>query len=336
MQRQVRSAPLTRPLSDQLRIAHERPMIVHPRMAWILYYEEKKNARLVCQKFGISRKTFYKWLKRYRNSGDNPCSLMDNSRKPHRSPRATPQEVINQIIQAKRETGYGQRRLKDYLAKKYNIVISEHTIWKLLKRLDTANGHAPYSTMDNAAEPRPGEFVQIVVKDITMYLNNHQYVQYTAFDTCTKLRISKIYQKHSWRSAADFVRFIIERFPFSIKELQTPADDPFTNSQAGDEISTVLYEPVPVLLEKANIKHTPLPEVQLRQTPAAKLLHFDDEEFFRCNSYRKPEELIRAMTEFVTLFNNHRQHDDLNGLTPLQKLRAFPEFKNIVYFDPYS
>ena len=31
-----------------------------------------------------------------------------------------------------------------------------------------------------------------------------------------------------------------------------------------------------------------------------------------------------------------RKHDELNGLTPLQKLRAFPEFKNIVFFDPYS
>lgn len=335
MQRQVRSAGLTKPLSDQLKMAHKRPMIVHPRMAWILYYEEKKDVGLVCQKFGISRKTFYKWLRRYRKSGGDPTSLIDGSRRPHRFPRATTPEVLQIILRVNRETGYGQRRIKRYLAEKHNISISEHTIWKLLKRYKGAKGLSAYAA-PSTPEIRPGTLVQVVVRDITAYMNRHKYVQYTAFDTCTKLRISKIYQKHSWRSAADFVRLIIERFPFSIKELQTPADDAFTNSRVGDEISTILYEPVPVLLQKANIKHTPLREAQLRQTPAAELLQVDEEEFFKRNSYRKPEELIRAMAEFVTLFNNHRKHDDLNGLTPLQKLRAFPEFKGIVYFDPYS
>ncbi len=335
MQYQARSVAVTTRLSDQLQIAHERPMIVHPRMAWILYYEEKKNVRLVCQKFGISRKTFYKWLKRYRKSGGDPASLVDNSRKPHRFPRATPPEVVNQIVQAKRETGYGQRRLKQYLAQNHNISVSEHTIWKLLKKLYAENGFGAYQTTP-AVEARPGDLVQVAVKDITAFINHSQYVQFTAVDTCTRLRFSKIYRKYSWRSAADFVKVIIEKFPFSIKEIQTPGDGPFTNSAPTNGISSVLFEPVPVLLQKGDIKHTILSEAKLHHTPVEKIHAVDDEEFFKKNSYRKPEDLVRATAEYVTLYNNHRKQGELNGLTPLQRLRTFPDFKNIVYFDPYS
>ncbi len=335
MYRQLRVATIPRPLSDQLQGAHDRPLVVHPRMAWILYYEQKRNVRAVCQKFGISRKTFYKWLKRYRKSNGDPASLVDVSRRPHRFPRATSREVLQILLQVKKETGYGQRRLKQYLAEKYNISISEHTIWKLLKRYNGDNGLGVHAT-PSTPEIRPGSIVQIVVRNIAPYINQHEYVQYTAFDACTKLRISKVYRKYSWRSAADFVKLAIERFPFSIKELQTPEDDPFTNSQAGNEISTIMCEPVPALLEKANIKHTVLPEDQLKQTPAMKLLQEEDEEFFKRNSYRKLDDLIRAAAEYVTVYNNHRKHSDLNGLTPLQKLRSYPEYKNIVYFDPYA
>jgi hypothetical protein len=36
----------------------------------------------------------------------------------------------------RRETGYGQRRLRAYLVEKYSVSLSERTIWKLLKRDD--------------------------------------------------------------------------------------------------------------------------------------------------------------------------------------------------------
>ena len=38
------------------------------------------------------------------------------------------------LKQAKAQTGYGQRRLRVYLEQKYNISLSERTIWKILKR----------------------------------------------------------------------------------------------------------------------------------------------------------------------------------------------------------
>src|SRR3990170_2552458 len=45
----------------------------------------------LCQQYGVSRKTGYKWLQRLRGEGWE--GLHDRSRRPHRSPRRTPAEV---------------------------------------------------------------------------------------------------------------------------------------------------------------------------------------------------------------------------------------------------
>jgi transposase len=107
---------------------------LHPRLAWMMCYNETHNVQEVCRKFGISRKTFYKWLKRYKSSQGDSKALTDRSRRPHRFPRATPEANIQILRQAKEQTGYGQRRLRVYLEQKYNISLSERTIWKILKR----------------------------------------------------------------------------------------------------------------------------------------------------------------------------------------------------------
>jgi transposase len=107
---------------------------LHPRLAWMMYYEETKSVKAVSEKFGISRKTFYKWYKRYKESNGDSVSLKDRSKRPHRCPRATPESSIRLLKMVKEETGFGQRRLRAYLEAKYHVRMSERTIWKILKQ----------------------------------------------------------------------------------------------------------------------------------------------------------------------------------------------------------
>jgi transposase len=46
--------------------------------------------------FGITRQTFYIWLRRYEEKGLK--GLRDKSSRPHRSPNATNAEVVGKII----------------------------------------------------------------------------------------------------------------------------------------------------------------------------------------------------------------------------------------------
>ncbi len=107
---------------------------LHPRLAWMMCYQETRNVQAVCRKFGISRKTFYKWLKRYQTENGDTKALVDRSRRPHHFPRATPESAIQILKEAREQTGFGQRRLRAYLEKRYNISLSERTIWKILKK----------------------------------------------------------------------------------------------------------------------------------------------------------------------------------------------------------
>ncbi len=104
------------------------------RIEWMKEYEEKGNVPSICRKYSISRKTFYKWLKRYKKSSSAPESLNDRSRRPHHSPRATPPAIVQRLRELREKTGFGQKRLKLYLSIWYDIELSESAIWKLLKK----------------------------------------------------------------------------------------------------------------------------------------------------------------------------------------------------------
>ncbi|WP_438481119.1 helix-turn-helix domain-containing protein [Oleiharenicola lentus] len=55
----------------------------------------------VCAHFGVSRKTGYKWLNRFRVEGE--AGLVEQSRRPKNSPRKTPDSVSDQVLALRRE-----------------------------------------------------------------------------------------------------------------------------------------------------------------------------------------------------------------------------------------
>jgi transposase InsO family protein len=68
----------------------------------------------LCRRFGVSRKTGYKWLRRFQET----CELTDRSRRPHHSPRAVVQEVEDFIVRARKEwPRWGPRKLRAALAR---------------------------------------------------------------------------------------------------------------------------------------------------------------------------------------------------------------------------
>jgi transposase len=54
----------------------------------------------LCELYGISRKTGYKWIDRYVRHG--PAGLEERSRRPRRSPRETSDEIVAAILDARR------------------------------------------------------------------------------------------------------------------------------------------------------------------------------------------------------------------------------------------
>lgn len=77
-------------------------------IARYLTHEEYLSA--LCEQFGISRKTGYKWIERYQAGGVQ--ALGDHSRAPHAHPHAVSAEVVNAIVAARRRHArWGPRKL---------------------------------------------------------------------------------------------------------------------------------------------------------------------------------------------------------------------------------
>lgn len=64
----------------------------------------------LCDRFGISRRTGYKWIERYELEG--PSGLADRSRRPHTSPFATPEPIVKALLELRRRRpGWSAKKL---------------------------------------------------------------------------------------------------------------------------------------------------------------------------------------------------------------------------------
>jgi transposase InsO family protein len=87
----------------------------------------------LCRRFGISRKTAYKWLARYH--GEGAAELADRSRRPHTSPTQTGPEVVAAVLALRATTGWGGRKLHHALHQQGMVAVpAPSTITAILAR----------------------------------------------------------------------------------------------------------------------------------------------------------------------------------------------------------
>jgi putative transposase len=89
----------------------------------------------LCYRYGVSRKTGYKWIARYHGEGAQGCN--DRLRSPRNHPNKTRALIVKQVIQARRKhPGWGPRTLHGYLIERHPDVAwpCPSTIGAILKR----------------------------------------------------------------------------------------------------------------------------------------------------------------------------------------------------------
>jgi transposase InsO family protein len=95
---------------------------------------EGTNVALLCRRFGISRKTGYKWIGRYQACEE--AGLDDQCRRPKTSPRRTSAALESQVVELRRKhRTWGGRKLKARLKHMgMSEVPSASTITEILRR----------------------------------------------------------------------------------------------------------------------------------------------------------------------------------------------------------
>ena len=87
------------------------------RMRFVIRFQDGETMASLCREFGISRKTGYKILDRYEQSGVE--GLCDRTRRPFRYANQLPEQVEAAIVAARREKpSWGARKIRERLLRR--------------------------------------------------------------------------------------------------------------------------------------------------------------------------------------------------------------------------
>jgi len=99
----------------------------------LLALKDDSNIRSLCNRFGVSAPTAYKWIQRYKQGGAE--ALADRSRRPLHSPSRTPGSLERLIGRMHARHGWGGRKIRQHLLDHgHRDVPSPSTITEICRR----------------------------------------------------------------------------------------------------------------------------------------------------------------------------------------------------------
>lgn len=106
---------------------------MNQRTEFVLRAVQTDNFRALCQEYGISPKTGYKWKERFLAEGLG--GMGEHSRRPKHSPEGLSEGVVCEIVRLKQKHRYwGARKLRDIYGRVHPEVPSESSFKRVLER----------------------------------------------------------------------------------------------------------------------------------------------------------------------------------------------------------
>jgi len=316
------------------------------RMRIIQHYKEHKNVSLTAHVFNTTRKTVYKWLKRYDKNGY--AGLESLSTRPHSSPFETPKEIKEQVIAAKRKyKNIGAKQMK-ILA---NLKPCPDTIIKICKEA----GFPPrkkvkkHVTKQNLRSVKKlwNLFQQICVdvkylNDIPNYyffmrLYNLPVYQFTARDVTSGLTFWAFAYEKSITNSVLFIKYIFEHLKahhidLSKVRIQTDNGSEFVglpNAKNPSEFTKTI--------SNYGATHSTIPLAAHRFQADVETFHnLEETEFFDIETFKNMKAFLEKTNTYILWFNLTRPNTYKENQTPLQiaKLKVPGISKTIAMLPP--
>jgi transposase InsO family protein len=289
------------------------------RLAIIRHAREVSgNVAQTCRYYGITRQTYYVWLRRYVEKG--VPGLEDRSRRPHRSPQATSTEIVGKIVHLRQTYHFGPQKIAMYLRRYHELVVSVSGIWRILRRLGlsrlpASQRHVPYHKRWQRYEKQePGHQLQLDVKFIAPLTGSRRrHYQFTAIDDCTRLRVLRAYERLGQKTAIQFVDYVLQKLPFRVERIQT---------DNGSEFQAAFHWHV----QDLGIEHVYIRARTPRLNGKVERSHrIDAEEFYRLLDGVVVDDakvFTTKLQEWEDYYNFERPHGALQGQTPYERLRS--------------
>ncbi len=304
------------------------------RLEWMdWYFNHGRNARLTCRHFGISPDTFYLWKRKF-----NPYNLarLEFNTKlctPHRLREMTTNPKVLKLIYNIRFNDLTKSKYEiEEELKRAGIKVSSKVIQKVinrhielqnaehLKRIRKSRNYkiarikAEFELKDKAL----GSLVQIDTKHL--YILGQRFYIFVAIDCKSRLGFVYAYKSCNSTNAADFLKRVIEYFPFSILAV---------NTDNGPEYLLKFHE----LTEELNVPHYfTHPHTPKMNGRAERLIKTLEYEFIHYRDVLPEiEDVKRVCAEFNDHYNNHRFHAAIHYQTPREYVTSYLQQKGVVY-----
>lgn len=295
------------------------------KLEWIIFYHTvgKRNAKKTAVHFGISRKTFHKWLKRFNEK--NLLVLEEESRAPDKTRQRDISSLQRYRIRTirKEHIRWGKMKLRKIYFKTYGEYISS---WKIQKVIEEEHlyfdkvEHKRKQSRRKQAQLHPKKHITDFVKEnklnhlwhvdtviFTLSQGGYRYLL-TAIDEVSKLAYARLYTTHSSKQATDFLKRL---------DYLTEGNMVNLHHDNGTEFEKDF---------KKACKELSLPQWYSRvRTPTDNpvLERFNrtiQEEFVEMidTGLEDVKEFNLRLTDWLIEYNNVRPHEALDYLTPLE------------------
>jgi len=142
------------------------------------------NISALCRRFGVSRKTGYKWLNRFRKTGE--AGLIDQPKTPHSFREPTPDEMEASVLAVRDEhPAWGGRKIRKRLLNLGHISVpAASTITEILRRHNrlTAEASQAATPLGRFERPKPNDLWQIDFKGEFRMSNSRNCYPLTVLD----------------------------------------------------------------------------------------------------------------------------------------------------------
>ena len=287
------------------------------RLQWIDYYLAHRNVCLTRRHFAIVRSLFYKWYNRFQKLGLG--GLETQSCKPHtHRKREIAWDVQNRIEALRKDNPAWSKYKVSYILKRdEGIVVSassanrvfhdRNLFWPSFSKARLAakkswkirRMRAPRTLRGTA----PGSLVEVDVK--TLNELGTTFYQFTAIDTCTKMKYIEIFSSRSAKCGERFIKNMLDYFPFRVRHI---------NSDNGGEFLAGCHK----LLENRKITHYFSRARTPKDNPVVECtIKADEYEFWAWGNLAATVKELNEKAKFwMEKFNTYRPHQALNYLTP--------------------
>lgn len=298
------------------------------KLEWIIFYYSLGNgdATGTAKQFGITRQTFHKWLKRFKQQ--DLKGLEENSKAPLKT-RKRDISLLQRIRIKSLRTKYpryGKMKLVSIYKQDYQDTISS---WKIQKIIEEDKLYFDRVTIQKQYKRRlrsiKRQKITKLVKEkrvnflwhvdtviLTLSGGGYRYL-ITAIDEVSKLAYARLYSTHSSRNARDFLERLVYVTDQKIINLHTDNGSEFQKEfeEACKQLAIPQWYSRP---------HTPKDNAVLER------FNRTIQEEFVTMTEQDPlfiPEFNNALTEWLIEYNYHRPHQALDYKSPLVYLDSY-------------